>query len=287
MIVSTTVIPAYTKGELFGVPKKDSLSLNTKKDIDVTIPYIGIGERLHIPYLSKLTLPNIFFFYKGCTGLLILALLGIYFLRKKAICLLLPIIILIIMGNIKYFCDRPFSYLPYFLIPLALKGLSHIKYKKLILSVFFIYLLLYASKSYYLAHIYDAPVTKYEKVSKCISEGIVLTDPETRFCITYHLGTTQCYPLNLESIENKRKVKWEILKCMMGENIEFLEKVDIRYVIVPLKPQYNNKQTLAELRGFNLDVHVFKKKINSVDWTKYGYSLKYKDEYVKLYVRGD
>jgi len=284
LIISTTIIPAYSRGTLFA-PPQSSLSLSTQNVIEITIPNVKIGEELNTPYLRKIRMPNILFFYRGCVGLFLLSLYGIYKKRKEVISLIIPSIFLILMGNIKYFSDKPFTYLLFFSIPLAVMGISSFRYKKALTVISIGYLLLFASKNIYLSREYDPREERYEGVSKVLSEGIVLTDPETRFYLTYHLGTTQCYPLNrdLSKSINRTKLKGDILQCLFGQNPKLLETENIKYIIISKKPEYIHKQTLGELRGFNIDVQTFKAKINSVDWTEYGYSLRYEDEYVKLY----
>jgi len=284
LIVSTTIIPAYSRGTLF-TPPQSSLSLSTQNEIEITIPNVKIGEELNTPYLRKIRMPNILFFYQGCVGLFLLSVYGIYKKRKEVISLIIPSIFLILMGNIKYFSHKPFTYLLFFSIPLAVMGISSFKYKKALTVIFIGYLLLFASKNIYLSREYDPQEERYEGISKVLSEGIILTDPETRFYLTYYLGTTQCYPLNrdLSKSINRTKLKGKILQCLFGQNPKLLETENIKYVIISKKPEYTHKQTLGELRGFNIDVQTFKAKINSVDWTEYGYSLRYEDEYVKLY----
>ncbi|RLG01394.1 hypothetical protein DRN58_01850 [Thermococci archaeon] len=280
LLISITLIPTYKNNELF-VPPSEKITLNIKEEISITTPSLGDS------YFREIKLPNIFFFYRGCVGLFLLSLFGIS-KEKKRICLIVPILVLLIMGNIKYFCDKPFSLLPIFLIPLAIKGIYHFKYKRLLLIMFIFYLLLFSSKRIYLAKKYDANIEDYRKVSEAISNnGIILTDPETRYYLTYYLGTTQCYPLNLPPIKNKGKIKRDILRVLIGEDISLPNKEEIKWIIIPKNPQYTNKLTSNELKNIDLDIDTFKKKINSVDWNQKGFTLIYEDEYVSLYERGD
>jgi len=288
LIISITIVPTYYRGTLSGVPTEDSISSNIKNEIEITIPNIGIGEDLNTHYLRKIRIPNIFFFYQGCVGLFLLSLFGIYKKRKEVISLIIPLILLLLIGNIKYFHNKPFSCLIFFSIPLAVMGVFSFRYKKALTVIFISYLFLFTSKNFYLFMNYGPQEEKYEEVSKALSEGVILTDPETRFYLTYHLGTTQCYPLNLKELNDygwgeKWKIQKNIFECLIYGDESLLRREEIQYIVVPKNPIYLNEQTIYQLKRFELDVQIFKEKINSVDWTQRGYKLIYEDEHVKLY----